>query len=154
LLHWYTINLLNPIIMFSKSNLISTIVTAIWSFMGGYLLWGIIGDPFLQDHLGSATGLMKDTVDFMHLAIGCLIQGFIFSYIYSKWGNSSYSFGNGLNFGIWIGLFAGFGNGIIDYATSNMLDLTGTIVNGLIYVIFFAIMGALAGLIYKSTSKK
>jgi len=139
--------------MFSKSNLISTIVTAIWSFMGGYLLWGIIADPFFQDHLGSATGLMKDPIDFVHLAIGCLIQGFAFSYIYSKWGHNAYSAGDGLKYGFWIGILAGFGNGLIDFATSNMLDFTGALVNGIVYIVFFAIMGALAGLIYKATTK-
>jgi hypothetical protein len=34
--------------MFSKSNLISTLVTAIWGFFGGWLLWGIIGGPHVK----------------------------------------------------------------------------------------------------------
>ncbi len=139
--------------MFSKSNLISTIVTAIWSCMGGFLLWGVLIDPFLQGHLGSATGLMKEPIDVMYLVIGCVIQGFAFSTIYSKWGSNEYSAGNGLTFGIWVGILAGFGNGLIDYATSNMLDLTGALTNGLIYVVFFAIMGAIAGIVFKMTSK-
>jgi hypothetical protein len=55
---------------------------------------------------------------------------------------------DGLKYGFWIGIFAGFGNALIDYAVSNMLDLTGALVNGLIYVLFFTIMGLLVGFMY------
>lgn len=134
--------------MFSKANLISTLVTAIWSFMGGYVLWGLIGDPFLKEHLGTATGLMKNPPNFGMLALGCLIQAFVFSTIYSKWARSHHSLVEGAKYGLWIGLLVGYGDGIINFATSNMLDITGSLVNGLIYVIFYAIMGVLASLIY------
>lgn len=134
--------------MFSKTNLISTVVAAIWSFMGGYLFWGVLGDSFLTDHLGSATGVMKEMPEFGILGLGCLIQGFAFSSIFRNWGADKFNAAAGLKYGALIGILTGFGNGIIDYATSNMLDLTGAIVNGLIYVVFFAIMGLLVGLVY------
>ncbi|QLG45746.1 hypothetical protein [Costertonia aggregata] len=134
--------------MFTKTNLISTIVAAIWSLMGGYLLWGILTVDFMNDHLGSATGMDKEMPDFAFLALGCLVQAFAFSTVFKKWGASSYGISDGLGYGIWIGIFVGFGNGIINYATSNFLDMTGTIANGGVYVIFYAIMGALVGLIY------
>jgi hypothetical protein len=138
--------------MFSKSNIISTIVAAIWGFAGGYLLWGIIGEPIMADYMGSATGVMKEMPDMFHLALGCLVQGFVFSLIYSKWANGNYSAGNGINFGIWLGVLVGIGGGLIDFATGNILDLTGTIINAVIYIVFFAVMGALVGLVYRKTS--
>lgn len=134
--------------MFSKKNLISTLVTAIWAFLGGYLLWGILGDPFLMEHLGSGAGTMQETPDFLYLIIGCVILACAFSTIYSKWGRDSYSATNGAQFGIWLGILLGFGSGIIDYATANILDMTGTLVNGVIYIVFFIVMGVLAGLVY------
>lgn len=133
--------------MFSKRNLISTLVTFIWGFMGGYLLWGIIIDPFLKEHLGSATGVPKTEPDFLHLAIGCLIVAFAFSTIYSKLA-AEHSVSKGLKFGIWVGVLRGLGSGFIDFSTTNIMDVTGTIVNGITYIVFFAIMGALAGLVY------
>jgi len=39
---------------------------------------------------------------------------------------------DGLKYG-WVGVLAGLGNNIIDYATSNMLDMTGALINGLFY---------------------
>ena len=134
--------------MFTKTNLTSTIVTAIWAFMGGYVLWGILGNDFLGNHLGTATGVGKEIPEFGILALGCLIQAFAFSTIFRHWGNEHYNIMGGLKFGILIGILVGLGNGLIDYATSNMLDMTGAIGNGMIYVFFFAIMGVITGLIY------
>lgn len=134
--------------MFSKTNLISTIITAIWGFFGGWLLWGIIGDPMLVDHVVTA-GLMKEMPDMGPLAIGCLIVGFAFSTLYSKWAQDTHAFPQGIQFGIWIGILIGLGGGLIDHSTSNLLDLSGTIINAIIYVVHFVIMGILANLVYK-----
>ncbi len=134
--------------MFTKTNLISTIVAAVWSFMGGFFLWGILAENFMAGHMGTATGVMKDPPDFAILAIGCLIQGLAFSTIFRNWGADKYTTSDGLKYGFWVGILAGLGNNIIDYATSNMLDMTGALVNGLIYIVFFCIMGFLVGLVY------
>ncbi|MDD7886882.1 hypothetical protein [Flavivirga sp. 57AJ16] len=134
--------------MFSKTNLISTIMTAIWGFFGGWLLWGIIGDPILAEHT-MTSGLMKEMPDMALLAIGCLIVGFAFSTIYSKWDRGTYSFSHSAQFGIWIGILIGLGSGLINHSTSHILDLPGTIINAIIYVVHFAIMGILASLVYK-----
>ena len=133
--------------MFSKTNLISTLVTTIWGFFGGYLLWGLIGDPILKDHAVSA-GLMKDPPDFMHLIIGCLIVGFAFSTMYSKWARGTHNSSQGAQFGIWLGILIGLGSGLIDFSTANLLDLSGTFINAVIYIVHFAIMGVLASIVY------
>ena len=82
--------------MFSKSNVISTIVTGIWAFMGGYLLWGILCADLLNENLGSASGVGRETPDYVHLGIGCLILALVFSTIYKKWGAGDYGIGGGL----------------------------------------------------------
>lgn len=134
--------------MFSKTNLASTLVTTIWGFMGGYLLWGILAVSFLNSHLGTATGVGKEVPEWGLLALGCLIQAFIFSSIFKQLGANHYNTGDGLKYGILIGVFVGYGNELINYATTNTLDITGALANGAVYVVFYAIMGFLAGLIY------
>lgn len=133
--------------MFSKTNIIATIVNAIWAFAGGYLLWGIIADPYLSKQVRTPN-VTREAPDFMWLAIGCLIMAFAFSTIYSKWARGAHSTSQGLQFGAWLGILIGGGSGIIDYATSNLLGLKGTAVNAVVYILFFAIMGVLASLIY------
>lgn len=134
--------------MFTKNNIISTIVTALWAFFGGYFLWGILGESLMAGQEGSATGIMKEMPDFLHLAVGCLILALAFSTIYKKWGAGGYNVSSGIQFGALVGLLQGFGSGIIDFATSNMLTFQGAIINGAIYLVFFIIMGLLAGLIF------
>ncbi len=137
--------------MKNKSVILSTIVTFIWAFVGGFLLWGILAEDFLNNHLGIATGVPKDP-DFAFLAVGCFILALAFTVIYTRWSKGSYTIKNALSFGIWVGILRGFGSGLIDYSTTNILDMTGAIVNGLIYVLFFAIMGAIACIVLKKTA--
>ena len=133
--------------MFSKTNIIATVVNAIWAFMGGYLLWGIIADPYLAKQT-RISGVMREAPDFMWLAIGCIVMAFAFSTIYSKWARGAHGITHGMEFGVWIGILMGLGSGLIDYATANILGLKGTAANALVYIVFFAVMGALASLVY------
>ena len=95
--------------MFSKTNLISTLVGTIWVYLGGYLLWVVIG-PSL--------GLSEaDSVDQVHLIIACLISAFAFSTIYSKLGGG-HTTSNGAQFGLWAGIFIGLGERWFDVAMS------------------------------------
>jgi len=137
--------------MFSKANIISTIVLTIWAFGGGYLLWGILGENLFADHM-LTDGLMKEVPNLAYIFIGCLIQAFAFSTIYGKFGATSYSAGSGFALGFWIALLGGLGEGIIDFATADILDLQGTLINFVLFIVFFGIMGLLAGLVYSKTS--
>ncbi len=135
--------------MFSKANLFSTIITALWGYFGGFLFWGYLSVDFFNNHLGSATGVMKEYPDMLYLILGCIINAFVFSTLYAKWANSNYSAGSGLTFGLWLAILMGLGEGLIDYSTSNILDLTGTFGNVGIYIVFLGVMGVLAGVVYQ-----
>ena len=62
--------------MFSKSNLLSTLFGGIFLFFGGYLIWGVLTVDFFNSHAGTATGVMRENPDMVHLAIACLLQAF------------------------------------------------------------------------------
>ena len=138
--------------MFSKSNLMATIVGGIFIFLGGYLVWGMLLADFFEQHAGSATGVSKDP-DMVFLAIGCLIQAFFFSTIFGRWSQGDHSAGNGFRLGVLVGAFMGFGEFFVWYATSNLHDLTATLTNGVVNVIFMGITGALIAMVYKATAK-
>jgi hypothetical protein len=137
--------------MFSKSNLISTIVTAIWAYFGGWLLWGLLMDATLKEHLVTS-GLIKDIPDMLHLILGSLVVTFCFSNIYGKWSQGNFGISTGVVFGIWIGVLVGLGLGLVNLATMNYMDSTGTFLDTGIYLVFFGIMGLLAGIVYQKTS--
>ena len=140
--------------MFSKTNLISTLVTTLWAFLGGYLLWDTIGGSMMDDHTTIA-GLIKEEPDFFHLALGCLVTAFVISTVYSKWARGHHSISEGMQFGLWIGLLIGVGSGLINFATSNMMDFNGTLINAVLSIVYFVVMGLLASLVYgKMSSSK
>lgn len=134
--------------MFTKNNLIATLVAAVWSFAGGYILWGILAADFINNHQGSATGVGKEMPEFAILAVGCIIQAFAFSTIFKKWGADNYSAMNGMRFGVLVGILVGFGDKLIAYATTNVFDITGALGNAFLYLFLYAVMGLLVGAIY------
>jgi len=55
--------------MFSKSNLISTVVGVLWAYFGGMLLWDILGSSLFENP-GS------NEPDQLHLIIACVVLAF------------------------------------------------------------------------------
>ncbi len=138
--------------MISKTNLISSIVTALWAFFGGYLLWGVLTADYFEEH-ALVQDVMRTEPDFIHLSLGCLFIGIAFSMIYGKWANGIYTIGSGVSFGIWVGVLTGLGEGLVEYSTSKLMDISATLVNGMLSIFFYVIMGILASLIYSKVSK-
>lgn len=131
--------------MFSKSNLISTLVGAVWAYFGGYLLWDIIGSSLFEN-------VNDNTADQLHLIIACVILAFAFSTIYSKLSGGGHSLSHGAQFGLWAGIFVGFGERWFDFAFSDTPVLSDAIINGVLNIVFFVILGVLASLVYGKLS--
>jgi hypothetical protein len=139
--------------MFTKTNIISALLAAVWGYLGGWILWGIVVDPILMEHSGLASNVMREMPDMVHLIIGCLIVGLVFSTIYAKWGSSGYGASSGVQYGALVGLLIGLGEGMVNFAVMDMLDLTGTLINAVTYIVFYAIMGLVVGLVYGKMTK-
>ena len=139
--------------MFSKSNLLASLAGGIFLFFGGYLVWGELMTDFFAQHTGSAIGVQKETPEFLFLAIGCLLEAFFMTAIYSKWSGGVHSGSGGFKFGALLGALFGFGEYFIWFATSNLSDLTGSLVAGVVNVIFIGITGAIIALVCRATSK-
>lgn len=136
--------------MFSKSNVLATIIGFVVMFLLGYAIWGIATVEFFEAH--ATNSIMKDPPDMLFIALGNLISVFAISTIYGKWAAGNYSATNGFSFGIWIGIFVGLGMGLLWYGTSELMDLTGHITEALIDILFYGIIGAVIGFVYQKTS--
>jgi hypothetical protein len=67
----------------------------------------------------------------------------------------NYEKNSGFRFGAWIGVFVGFGIGLVMFGTFQMLDLEATLADSFWSVLFYGITFLLIGLGYKiSTPKK
>ena len=138
--------------MFTKQNLIATLAGTVTMFIVGYLIWGMALVEFYESH--TITNVMPEMPDFGFLVVSHIIGSFALSVIYGKWAGGNYGAGSGFNFGIWIGIFAGISYALLWYATAELMDLTGHLVDGVVTLIFFAIIGAVIGWAYKATAPK
>lgn len=136
--------------MFTKQHLLATLAAAATMFVLGYVIWGMILPGILEDNM--TVDLMKDPPDFLFLILSHLIGSFALSVIYGKWARGYHSAGGGLEYGIWIGIFAGISYALLWYATSTMMDLSGHIIDGIATAVFFAIIGVVIALVHKATS--
>jgi len=134
--------------MFSKTNLISTVVGAVWSYVGGWLLWEKLGSSLFEGHEGTATGVWKEAPDQLHNIIAGVIVAFAVSTIYSKLSTSAHSISHGASYGLLLGLFIGFGERWYDFAFANMMDMTGSIISGVLNLVFYCILGILTSIVY------
>jgi hypothetical protein len=135
--------------MFSKPNIISTLIATIWAYMGGYLLWDVIGGPLLKDHKGSAMNVEKFEPDMLLMLAACAITAFAFSTIYGKVTSKKHSVGSGISYGFLISLF-GISYAMINYSMTNLMDASGALYDSVLNVIYYLIMGAIVGIVYRS----
>lgn len=141
--------------MFSKSNLLAGLAGSVVHFVLGYLVYGILmRDFFAANTINIDIWRAEGNEDMLFIALGSLVQGFLMATIYSKWARGHHSSKEGIEFGGLFGVFVGFGIGLLNYGVMNGLGKKGMLVDGLIGIAFFAIIGLVIALVYKATSKK
>jgi len=138
--------------MFTKQNLLASLAGFLVMFLLGYAIWGFATEDFFAAH--TLKNFMKETPDMLFIALGNLIGAFALSSIYGKWARGVHSAKEGFQLGIWVGVFTGFGMGLLNYGVSGLMDLTGYIAEGVIEIIFYGIIGAVIAMVYKATAKK
>ncbi len=138
--------------MFSKQHLLATVVATVTMFILGYLIWGVATVDYFEGH--TVNNVMKDPPLFPWIIIANLIAAFSLCVIYGKWARGYHSMGGGFQFGIWVGIFIGLGTGLVWYATTEMMDLQGHLVSAVLDIVYYGIVGAVIGLMFKATQPK
>lgn len=133
--------------MNSLPNLVAIVASFVLIFFLNYIFYGVVAAEFFENHLGSATGVQKQEVDMMFIALGTLVQAVALTLLYSRWAHGTHSPSSGFKFGALAGLFAGFGMTFIMYGTTNLYDLTAFLADGIWYMILYGICGAVIAII-------
>ena len=133
--------------------LTATVAGGLALFVLGFLLWGIALDPFYQAHLGSATGVLKDPMNFVALGLGQLFWSALLTMVIGKWAGVS-GFGPGLKIGVVFGILLALGNGLTQYSMSNFVDLTATLTDPLVTAIWAGLGGGVIGLVLAGGQKE
>lgn len=78
------------------------------------------------------------------LVLGNLLQAYLLAYIFGKWANIT-TFGAGLQGGLMIGLILGFGYDLTLYGTTNISNLTATLVDPFVVGVMMGLSGGVIG---------
>ena len=129
--------------MDSKKFTIGTVVGGIAYFLLGYLFYGLALTGFFKDHTNAAAP-MKAMADFAWwaLILGNLAGAALLTWIILKLGNVS-TFSGGARIGVVVGFYAALGRNLIEYATANLMDLTGLLADAVISAILAAIVAGI-----------
>ncbi len=137
--------------MFKKSILLGTLGGFLTHFILGFLFYGLLAADFFASHAVIEAG--RDPMNMGFITFSSLFQAFFLSVIYKCFARDKYSLKSGFKFGVLIGLFY-VGVGFMMYGTMNLIDCTALIVDSIYSVLFYGIIGAVIGLIFKATTKK
>lgn len=134
--------------------LIGGLIGFIVTFILGFLIYGMLLADFFMKNEGTATGVARadDAMLWIPMILGHLAMGFLFAIILGRWANIS-TFSSGAMAGAVIGFLMSSAFGMIMFGTSNIMNLTGHIVD---IVVGTVISGLTAGVIgwYYGYSKK
>ena len=103
--------------MFSKTTL-CYLLGFLSLFFLGYLFYEVLAGSILSHH----TMAMNEMMDFKYI-IGTLIEAYVLSVLYGKWAAGNYEKNSGFRFGAWVGIFVGFGIGLLMYGNFQLLSL-------------------------------
>ncbi len=134
--------------MDAKKRIMATLAGFVVFFLLGWLLYGMLLMDFFMSNSGSATGVMRSDTEMVWwaLALGNLLQAYLLVYIFGKWANIT-TFGAGLQAGAVIGLILGYGYDLTMYGTSNISNLTSTLVDPLVVAVMMGLTGGVIGMV-------
>lgn len=128
-----------------KKLVVGGIVGGILFFFLGWLLYGMLLMDFMKNNPGVVSGYSKETPDFLYLAIGNLLSGFMMAYIFIK-ANINTLMG-GLIMAAVVGLLMAASYDCVMYATTSLVSKKMMLADVLASTAMSAVAGAVVGLL-------
>ena len=131
--------------MDAKKRIMATLAGFVVYFMLGFLLYGVLLADFMGANVGTATGVMRadDDMQWWALIVGNVVQVYLLVYIFGNWAHIT-TFVGGLKAGATIGFIMTLGFNLTMYGTTNVSNLTTTLIDPLVMAVM---MGATGGVI-------
>jgi uncharacterized membrane protein len=128
----------------NKNFAIATLAGTVAFFILGYVLYGLLLMGFFQSNAGSAMGVSKETPDFLWLILGNLVTAAFLGVLLGWKGANDVA--SGAKAGALVGFLLSLGYGLTMFATSNISNLTATLVDPFVSAILFGVTGAVMGM--------
>lgn len=125
--------------MTTQRILVGTVVGGIVLFLLGYLMFGIVFADFFRTNAGTATGVERMPLNLVPIGIGQLAAAAALTLILNWAGVKG--IGQGATIGGVVGLLFFLGVDLTMFGTSNLNNLTATLVDPILGAILYAIAG-------------
>ncbi len=132
--------------MNTQKYLITSVAASVFLFFYGGAVFGFLLPEYIAGITPAGMQIPEADVSTMYIGLGCLVQGFLLTYIFIK-GLENKGLMEGLRFGFLVGLFV-FGIWLIWVGTSP-LDFRAGLTFGIIDTVMYMGAGAVMSLLYK-----
>lgn len=129
-----------------NKTLLATLAGALTSFVLGFLIYGLLLASFLEANVGSATGVYKDPPEILWIALGQIPLALLLTLAIGRWGNRT-SLAGGAKVGALFGLLVSLGFDLTMYGTTNVQNMTVTLVDPIASVVLVGATGAVIGVV-------
>jgi hypothetical protein len=132
---------------------LAALAGAVFSFLGGWVIFGMLLMDFYMANTTSYEGLMKTPMpDLVFIFLSGLSASFLLTIIFTKWANVK-TFGSGFTTGMTVYFFVIISFNLSMYGFYNLMNITLVFVDTLAQTIFGGLMGGIIGFIL-GTGKK
>lgn len=140
---------LNQNKMSSTKIIIGGLIGGVVLFFAGWVLYGMLFNDFFEANAGSATGVARpmDGMVMWAMIAGNLCDGLLLAIIFGRWANIK-TVKTGFIAAFIIGLLTGLAWDLVSYATTNVANLTATLVDPIIFAVMSGLAGAAIGWYY------
>jgi hypothetical protein len=130
----------------NTKTIVAGVLAGLAYFLLGWLMYGMLLQSTFSGMQGSATGVMRPDSEMVMwaLVLGSLGMGFTLTYVFGTWAGVS-SVAGGIKAGATLGFLIALGWDMMMFATSNIYQLNGAILDIVVFTINSAIAGAIAG---------
>ena len=125
--------------------LLAALAGAVFAFLGGWIIFGILLMDFYQANTTSYEGLIKMPMpDLVYVFLSGLFSSVLIAFIYSKWANVK-TFGAGFTNGMIIYFLMASWYDLSIYAFMNLQNLALTVVDIIAQTVFGGLIGGIIG---------
>jgi hypothetical protein len=124
----------------------ATLAGAAAGFITEVLLYGVLLADFFAANAGSATGVNREEPNLVMIALGQIPLALLLALFISRWGERP-TMASGVRLGAMFGLLLELGVDLTMYGTTNVANLTATLVDPFVTLVQGAVTGAVIGLV-------
>ena len=138
----------------NTKTILATAAGAVFNFLGGWVVFGIVLSGFYQANTKTYDGLSKgDMPDLPFIFISGIFSAYLVTYLLRRAGNEQFTFANGFKHGLVVYFCMAAWVNLSIYAFYNLINMTLVISDIFVQAIFGGLNGGIMALVLGSGKK-